>query len=304
MTKASSSRSKAGVLASSPVDSADAPVKQRSLDALIAAGNAKIDMSQPLIWQMWKLNKEEYLAWVHDPYHYDGELKDAPLFQWTFLEPLSKTVWYVIPLVWLPVAAFCWHWYIASPAFSVLGAAACLAAGILLWTLVEYSVHRWVFHLDDGIPEGGVSILLHFLLHGIHHKVPMDRYRLVMPPTLFAVLATGGYWLFRALALGGILSWPIFHAVFGSVLVGYVCYDMVHYSQHHMNFARGSYLGNMKKYHMRHHFNGQQNEGYGITNKLWDYAFGTVLDVNARPAATAGGRDEKAILEAIAGKQE
>lgn len=279
-------------------------------EAALASANSKVDSNQPLIWQMWKLNKEEYLAWVHQAAVYDGREgrpSEAPLFQWRFLEPLSRTPWQAIPLVWLPVAAFFWKEYVTSGSFALLPAAACFFGGLLLWTLLEYSVHRWVFHLDDVIPDNGPSIIGHFLLHGIHHKAPMDYYRLVMPPALFAVLATVGYWLFRGVFLGTVLPSPLFHAAFGSVLVGYVCYDLTHYAEHHAGkgAARSGYLASMRKYHMKHHFSGLQNVGYGITTKLWDYVFGTVLDVNAKPpAAGVDHRSEAAIKEAIMGKDD
>lgn len=42
--------------------------------------------------------------------------------------------------------------------------------------------------------------MLHFLLHGFHHYLPMDKYRLVMPPSLFIILAAP--------------FWKLAHAVF------------------------------------------------------------------------------------------
>ena len=132
------------------------------------------------------------------------------------------------------------------------------------------------------MPDHGAALLLHFLLHGIHHKVPMDRYRLVMPPVLFAALATSGGSALWLLAAAGGMSPRLFNALFASVLVGYVAYDMMHYSQHHVRFSPKSYLGGMKTYHMKHHFSGQQNVGFGITTTLWDRVFGTLLDVRKR----------------------
>lgn len=42
--------------------------------------------------------------------------------------------------------------------------------GIGLWTFLEYSLHRWVFHVNV---ENGNKYLItfHFLIHGLHHKV-------------------------------------------------------------------------------------------------------------------------------------
>jgi len=137
---------------------------------------------------------------VHTPYHYVEEPRHARLFASPLLEPLSQTTWVAVPLTWLPVAAFLWHWYAASPAASLAGAATILATGLLLWSLVEYSLHRFVFHIDDALPESGLALTGHFLLHGVHHRVPMDRYRLAIPLPL--------------------LGWDVWHALFGSGLIG------------------------------------------------------------------------------------
>ena len=42
--------------------------------------------------------------------------------------------------------------------------------GLVLWTFCEYTIHRWLFHM---CPPANVPILvlLHFILHGQHHKV-------------------------------------------------------------------------------------------------------------------------------------
>ena len=71
-------------------------------------------------------------------------------------------------------------------------------------------MHRFLFHIDEYLPDKPAFLTLHFLMHGIHHYLPMDRcvvvswfalmsvgltsyflphrLRLVMPPTLFTVL--------------------------------------------------------------------------------------------------------------------
>ncbi|RMD43781.1 hypothetical protein DV735_g1388, partial [Chaetothyriales sp. CBS 134920] len=50
---------------------------------------------------------------------------------------------------------------------------------------------RFLFHLDKFLPDHPYALTLHFVLHGIHHYLPMDRYRLVMPPALFLI---GAQW--------------------------------------------------------------------------------------------------------------
>jgi hypothetical protein len=36
-------------------------------------------------------------------------------------------------------------------------------------------LHRFLFHIDEMLPDRPIFLVLHFLLHGIHHYMPMDR---------------------------------------------------------------------------------------------------------------------------------
>ena len=66
----------------------------------------------------------------------------------------------------------------------------------------------------------------------------MDRYRLVMPPTLFIVLATPFWYLSHTLFF---YNWHAALAVFCGGVFGYVCYDLTHYFLHHKKWV-GSVL--------------------------------------------------------------
>lgn len=79
--------------------------------------------------------------------------------------PLCRCRW-VVPLLWLPVAALLARR--ALRAGLLLGPVAALAAGgVLLWQLIEYSMHRWLFHV---VPSSPLAILAHFLMHGCAHS--------------------------------------------------------------------------------------------------------------------------------------
>ncbi len=45
-------------------------------------------------------------------------------------------------------------------------------------------LHRFLFHMDSFMPHYSIFCFMHFLFHGVHHLLPMDRYRLVFPPAL------------------------------------------------------------------------------------------------------------------------
>ena len=67
-----------------------------------------LDLSKPLIPQMWysSFSKEFYLEQVHIPRHCK---EPAQLMPYAFLEVFTKTPWYVIPMMWLPIAAAFFH---------------------------------------------------------------------------------------------------------------------------------------------------------------------------------------------------
>lgn len=132
-----------------------------------------IDTSKPMLSQVWSGNfsKEFYLKQVHVPRHTKG----SPLiFGSPYLEVFSKTPWWVIPIFWTPIISYCLMKSMDQN--SALFTAVLFVLGVFSWTFIEYSLHRFLFHLDDLVPDHRAFITLHFLLHGVHHFLPMDRY--------------------------------------------------------------------------------------------------------------------------------
>eukprot|EP00745_Piridium_sociabile_P036599 TRINITY_DN65945_c0_g1_i1.p2 TRINITY_DN65945_c0_g1~~TRINITY_DN65945_c0_g1_i1.p2 ORF type:complete len:159 (-),score=30.49 TRINITY_DN65945_c0_g1_i1:81-557(-) len=144
--------------------------------------------------------------------------------------------------------------------------------GLLLWTFCEYTIHRWLFHMQPP-SNSPVLMLVHFILHGQHHKSPMDRMRLVFPTIPAFGFAT---LIFCLYSLVGPV--PVAQALFSGTLLGYMGYDLTHYYIHH-GTPFIAYFRNLKQYHVKHHFE-QQHLGFGISSKLWDYPFGTLIRMN------------------------
>lgn len=120
----------------------------KETDAVIDYKTHKfLDLNRPLIPQVWfgGFGKEFYLQQVHRPRHYKGG-ESAPLFG-NFLEPLTKTAWYIVPIIWLPPVVY--GTYIAGEGCrSWAHESAYWILGLFIWTLVEYFLHRFLFHLD------------------------------------------------------------------------------------------------------------------------------------------------------------
>lgn len=110
-----------------------------------------LDLNRPLFMQVWNggFTKEFYLQQVHRPRHYKGG-ESAPLFG-NFLEPLSKTPWWAIPVLWLPCISYgIWEAHKGLSSWKV--EAGLFGLGLALWTLVEYGLHRCLFHIDECVP--------------------------------------------------------------------------------------------------------------------------------------------------------
>ncbi|KAH9941189.1 oxidoreductase [Epithele typhae] len=258
--------------------------------------NEFLDLRRPLFMQVWRANfsKSYYLKQVHQPRH----LVESPrLFGPWYLEIFTRTAWYVVPTIWLPITLYLFIRSLVQfsqgayslPPFTVDPSApikAMLAGridpwvfayampsfflGNLAWTLLEYIFHRFLFHIDGLLPDTQAALTFHFLLHGIHHYLPMDRLRLVMPPVMFSALS---FPMTRLAHL--IFPTAMANSVIAGAFTFYVLYDCMHYA-YPPSQPSSSYIRDMKKYHLAHHYK-NFDLGFGVTSKIWDYVFNTVL---------------------------
>ena len=186
------------------------------------------------------------------------------LFENDFLEHFSH-VHPATPLViFLPVIACMLYLAVGQRGLSIGATAGLFALGLLIWTLVEYAMHRCLFHYE---PRSRWGKRLHFLVHGVHHDPPQDATRLVAPPAFSLPVALVFYGLFF------VVFGRLAPGAFAGFIFGYLCYDMIHYATHHFSMKRGVGLW-LRQYHMRHHYKDDHN-GYGVSSPLWDYVFGT-----------------------------
>ena len=178
----------------------------------------------------------------------------------------------ITPIVWFgPFIGWAAYRAITRPDLR-LSALALFAAGWLAWSLLEYLLHRFVFHMAAHTPRQRFRA---FLIHGYHHEFPDDAMRLVAPPLMSwpiaIVVGLAYYWLL------GATSWIFLYA---GTATGYVAYDWIHFYTHHFRPQRG--IGKwLRSYHMLHHF-GEQNSRFGVSSPLWDIVFGTYEPVPRR----------------------
>jgi sterol desaturase/sphingolipid hydroxylase (fatty acid hydroxylase superfamily) len=187
------------------------------------------------------------------------------MFESDFVDFFSRTHPMVVPILFVPaVVALLWH-SVVHAELGILPSLLLAVAGFITWTLAEYWLHRLFFHWQPG---GKWGDRLHFLVHGVHHKWPHDKYRLVMPPAVSITL----FFLFLGLfyeIFGARLVWA-FHAGF---VAGYMTYDLTHYYIHHFR-PKTEYGRLLKKHHMLHHFKTPAAR-FGVSSMLWDRVFDT-----------------------------
>jgi len=136
-----------------------------------------IDLDKPIITQMWSknLSLDVYVKLAHTPrFTKDGE--PARFFENDLLEYLSRNSWKSV-LIWIPVSVLLF--FLGLQSLPLLQTFSCFFAGIMIWSLLEYILHRYLFHMDGLLPDNRVFICAHFLLHGVHHFLPMDKSNLL-----------------------------------------------------------------------------------------------------------------------------
>ncbi|KAH7372509.1 hypothetical protein KP509_17G007700 [Ceratopteris richardii] len=219
-----------------------------------------VDTNRGLVQQVGKLGSD-YDKWLHQPINSKASPK---LYDNKFIELLTLTPWWLVPVLWLPFVA--WNFVVmlrrdVDPITTMF----VILLGLFLWTLFEYLNHRFVFHMKM---RGYWGNTLHYVLHGFHHKHPMDKYRLVYPPV-------GVAFIYVSLSSFGRLFIPdlIFPGVRTGFLLGYVLYDVFHYYIHHGKPSI-PIMKKLQNYHIYHHFKGE-DDSYGVTTMFWDRLLGT-----------------------------
>ncbi|HTD98316.1 MAG TPA: sterol desaturase family protein [Mucilaginibacter sp.] len=186
------------------------------------------------------------------------------MFKNDLLEALSK-VHFTVPLfIFVPVILFCLYkafFVVHIPALTFIEL---FVVSVFVWSLVEYIMHRFVFHYAP--PDKPWAQRMHFIFHGVHHDYPSDAKRLVLPPSVSIPLATIFYFLFNA-----ILPTNYIFGFFPGFILGYLFYDISHYAIHHFNF-KGALWKKIKQHHMLHHYQ-DPDKGYGVSSPFWDKVF-------------------------------
>jgi sterol desaturase/sphingolipid hydroxylase (fatty acid hydroxylase superfamily) len=134
------------------------------------------------------------------------------------------------------------------------------------WTLLEYVLHRFVFHATSAKGPGAKE-------HRRHHA-QVDYFAPSWQKALAAMAATAIVLPFFSLIAGVQLG---FACTLGFISM-YLLYEILH-RRAHTSPPRGRYGRWRRKNHFAHHFV-DPRLAHGVTTPFWDIVFGTRLSVD------------------------
>jgi sterol desaturase/sphingolipid hydroxylase (fatty acid hydroxylase superfamily) len=192
--------------------------------------------------------------------HTRGRMFDNPLLE-TFskVHPATPFVFYI------PVVAATMYYALSNAITTWVMSVLFIPLGWFTWQLMEYYIHKIVFHYE------GNNFLVGIIrdTHSYHHKYPDDDGRLVMPLGASIPLA----------ALIAALLWiphvpsatvPYWVGIVG----GYMWYDFIHWSTHFRK-PLTTWGKHQRSHHMAHHF-ADTEANYGISHRWIDRLLGTL----------------------------
>lgn len=180
----------------------------------------------------------------------------------------AKSPWTVLYFL-LPLSIALIFFLTRIEDFSLKSFALALPLAFLYWSLVEYIIHRWYFHL---VPKNEKIRAITGSFHLYHHENPDD----------LEVINSG--WVTGS--VGVIFHFSVFRFLFGAstlqslylilaLLVVYYAYEWVHYLVHQRIF-KNPLMRYLQNFHLTHHIRPKCN--YGQITPIWDYVLGTVKE--------------------------
>jgi sterol desaturase/sphingolipid hydroxylase (fatty acid hydroxylase superfamily) len=142
--------------------------------------------------------------------------------------------------------------------------------GVIAWTLLEYGLHRFVFHVPYQFRNPKTAEFVN-ASHLNHHSAPRDPDKLLVKPAYGLVISAFLFGITFAVtrsffSTAGIMS---------GIWAGFLYYEAVHYRVH-LTTAPSGFIARQRRAHFYHHFTNRER-CFGVTSPLWDYVFKTQL---------------------------
>lgn len=188
----------------------------------------------------------------------------SPIFRsmtisaWILRVSESKFNYWATYVVDLTLMGFFLWWEIAHQGIGGAAIAALFVVGVAVWSLTEYTFHRWVYH-------GGLAIAREG--HERHHENPMAT--IAMPWPVTPMLFLPPHYL-----IASRLGVPGFSAMLAGFFAGFIGYSFMHHSLHHYKLPFAWYRHLVSEHRIHHAL---PDSNFGVTMRFWDRVFGTVF---------------------------
>lgn len=241
--------------------------------------NESFDIESPALSQVYHM--KNYPNWNNVPLSNLHESYSISLFSknpYNLLEMSSKSPVWLPPLFWIP---FSFSLFYFGSSFTFSNSCVWWVGFTVLWPLLEYCLHRFIFHISVEYFNSAYLNCFQFLVHGIHHKHPKDRLRIISPFLMSCVIALivvpPTLYIFEKETAFSLLS---------GLTMGYITYDLIHF---YLHFGKPrtlnpyyfepwrSWLIELQKKHHEHHFTKDgHTHTFGVSHDVWDFIFWTI----------------------------
>ncbi|MEJ8757760.1 sterol desaturase family protein [Pontibacter sp. H259] len=189
----------------------------------------------------------------------------AQIFENPVLERLTRTHIALPVSIFLVISVGLISYGITYGFIDVFETVGLFFMGWLLFSLMEYAAHRFIFHMDTDTP---LKARIQYTFHGNHHDYPKDKERLAMPPIVSVFIASFLFFVFK------LIFGQLVFGILAGVLFGYAMYLLVHYAVH-AYVPPKNFLKTLWIHHSIHHYKDPE-VAYGVSSPLWDYLLGTM----------------------------
>lgn len=187
------------------------------------------------------------------------------MFDNPVLERMSRTHISIPITMFIGISIVLEYYAITTTQIGWLMAIGLFFAGLLTFTLVEYMMHKYFFHMEPNTP---LKDKIQYSAHGVHHDYPKDKDRLAMPPFVSAAYAAIIYLVFN-LIMGEFSLYFV-----PGFLFGYAAYLGVHFIVHAYQPPK-NFLKVLWVNHAIHHYK-DPDVAFGVSSPLWDIILGTM----------------------------
>ena len=130
--------------------------------------------------------------------------------------------------------------------------------GLVIWTLLEYWIHRIALH----------HIEYFAAQHNVHHRFP----KMYIGVSTLGVFSA---YLVMWTVLAFVFSLAVACSLVAGVMISYLVYISIHHHLHHGDRSKfGPWMTKLWNHHASHHRGGEYN--YGVSTTIWDHLFSTM----------------------------